>query len=280
MDDCGLNTMKLQINGASIHVLQSAIGAPFGSNPQSAMALVFLHYFGGASRSWKPVIECLEDDFRCVAPDLRGFGDSDGAQKDLSVGDAADDVQALIKKLQLKNYALVGHSMGGKIALEVAARQPRGLHSLVLLAPSPPSPEPMPDSERTRLMSTHGTRKAALETLQTITAQPLPSRLFEQAVEDNLRSSKGAWQAWLECGSREDISSRMNRIKVPVLVVASACDEGITSKLLQREVVARIEKSRFCEMPAAAHLLPLEAPSAVAVLIEKWMASGASDWRC
>lgn len=258
--------MKHQINGAGINVLQSAI-----VHPQSTIALVFLHYFGGSGRSWKPVVRCLEDDFRCIVPDGRGFGDSNAAPFDWSVGDAADDVCSLMKALELEHYALVGHSMGGKIALEIASRRPVGLRSCVLLAPSPPSPEPIPDEERARLMSTHGSRKAALETLGKITARPLPPPLFEQAVEDNLKGSSGAWQAWLECGSRENIVARMKRIDVPVLVVAGACDQGMTSALLQREVVARIQDTRFCEIPHVAHLLPLEAPATVADLIRQWM---------
>lgn len=263
--------MKLQLNGASISFSDSSIGAPFGSNPKSLMTLVFLHYFGGSGRSWAPVIECLEDDFRCIAPDARGFGDSDAAPSDWSVQNAADDVCALIDALPLQNYALVGHSMGGKIALEIATRRLAGLRSCVLLAPSPPSPEPIPDAERARLLSTHGTRKAALETLAKITARPLPAPLLEQAVSDNLRSSSGAWRAWLECGSREDITARMKRIEVPVLVVGGACDKGMTSALLQREVVARVATSHFCDVHGVAHLLPFEAHATVADLIRQWI---------
>jgi pimeloyl-ACP methyl ester carboxylesterase len=257
--------MRIEINGVNFHVLQQGTGGP---------ALVFLHYFGGSSRSWCPVMETLQRDFRCIAPDLRGFGASSAAPDDYSVSDAADDLSALITSLRLEHYALVGHSMGGKIALEMAARGPRGLQSLILLAPSPPTPEPMQDEERQRLLSTQGERAAAEETLRKITAHSLPSALYEQAVTDSLRSSRGAWQAWLECGSREDIAARMAQIRVPVVVVAGEHDEGMTTALLQREVVARISGASLSVILDAAHLLPLETPSAVAGIIEKWIDSG------
>ena len=254
--------MKIEIDGATFHVTKSA-----NENPRSKTALVFLHYYGGSSREWAPVIELLGNDFRCFAPDLRGFGESDDAPKNYTVEDAADDVTALIEKLDLEKYALIGHSMGGKIALEIAARQPRNLQSLILFAPSPPTPEPMDDAERARLASTRGSRDAAENTLGKITAHRLPPAFYEIALEDNLKSAPGAWQAWLDVGSREDISARMKNIQVPVTVVAGECDGAMTPKLLQRELVSRLSAATLTTIPDAAHLLPLEAPGRVAEII-------------
>lgn len=259
--------MKIEISDATFHVAQSA-----NENPQSKTALVFLHYYGGSSREWGPVIELLQNDYRCFAPDLRGFGNSSDAPPDYRVEDAANDVGALIEKLNLENYALIGHSMGGKIALEIAARQPRGLISMVLCAPSPPTPEPLDDAERARLASTRGSRDAAENTLAKITAHRLPPALYEIALEDNLKSAPGAWQAWLEVGSREDISARMANIGVPVAVVAGECDGAMTPQLLQRELVARLSDATLTTIPDAAHLLPLEVPGRVAAIIAQRVA--------
>ena len=253
--------MRIEANGVNFHVAEQGAGE---------MTLVFLHYFGGSSRAWAPVIECLRDEFRCIAPDLRGFGASDAAPESYSVDDAADDLSALIESLQLERYVLVGHSMGGKIALEMAARQPRGLCSLILLAPSPPTPEPMEKLERERLLQGWGDRAQAVETLNKITQRTLPPTSYDRAIEDNLRSSRATWQAWLERGSREDISSRMTQICIPTSVVAGACDDGMTPSLLQREVVARVAHATFQIVPGVAHLLPLEAPRLISEFVRKW----------
>ena len=246
--------MKISANNTLLNVDESGAGEP---------AFVFLHYFGGSHRSWSEVTAHLPG-FRCIAPDLRGFGDSDASGSGYSVDESADDVAALVDEMDLENYVLVGHSMGGKIALALAARRPRGLQRLVLIAPSPPTPEPIVDEERTRLLEGYGDRRAAEKTFRAITALPVSPALRERVIKDNLRTSRVAWRAWLERGSREDISARMSDIEVPVLVLAGECDEGMTPDLLQREVVERIGGAQMRVVRGAGHLLPIEAPQEIA----------------
>lgn len=245
--------------------IEDARSGDIGHRP----ALVFLHYFGGSSRTWNEVRRELADDYTCVATDLRGFGESEppGAAS-LTVKDYADDAAALIDDLKLERYILIGHSMGGKIALALAARQPRGLESLILIAPSPASAEPIPEAERRRLLKSHGSRAAARETIGKITRRELDPGVFERTVEDNLRSSPEAWTAWLEHGSREDISGQMPNIRLPVLAIVGAADRSITRELLERELVRQIAADvRLQSVPSAGHLLPLEDAKAVAALI-------------
>ena len=252
--------MKLKINNVELNVVESGAGK---------IALVFLHYFGGSSRSWKEVIKRLDDDFRCIAVDLRGFGESDARGENFLLEDYADDVAGLIEHFRIERFVLVGHSMGGKIALAFAARQPKNLESLVLLAPSPPTPEPIPDTERKHLLESHGNRHAAEETVRKVVANHLPENIFETAVEDNLRSSETAWRTWLENGSRVDISELMPKILVPVLIVTGAKDKAIGKKVLEREVVPRLTNARLVSIPNAGHLLSLEVPDEIASLIRK-----------
>jgi len=235
--------------------------------------LIFLHYFGGSSRSWKEVVKRLADDFICVAPDLRGFGESDARGENFSLEDYADDVAGLIEHFKIERFVLVGHSMGGKIALCVAARQPKNLESLVLLATSPPTPEPIADDERKYLLKSHGNRRAAEETVRKVVANSLPEKIFETAVEDNLRSSEKAWRAWLEDGSRVDISDSMAKIVVPARIVTGAKDKTIRMEVLEREVLPRLKNSRLVSIPDAGHLLPMEVPDEIAKLIRRQIQS-------
>ncbi len=252
--------MNYKINDVELNVAESGAGK---------IALVFLHYFGGSSRSWKEVIKRLAEDFICVAPDLRGFGESNTQGENFALEDYADDVADLIEHLKIERFVLVGHSMGGKIALCFAARQPENLESLILVATSPPTPEPIADDERAHLLESHGNRRAAEETVRKVVANPLPEKIFETAVEDNLRSSEKAWKAWLEDGSRVDISDSMSKIVVSALVVTGTKDTAIGKKVLEREVEPRLKKSRLVSIPDAGHLLPLEVPVEIASLIRK-----------
>ena len=237
---------------------------------EEGFALIFLHYFGGSSRAWSGVIDQLQGEHRCIAPDLRGFGQSDAPAKGYAVSDYADDVAALIHELDLARYALVGHSMGGKVALALAARHPPGLEALVLLAPSPPTPEPIAETERARLIASHGDRAAAEDSARKITALPLSDVTLRMVVEDAVRSSRAAWLAWLECGSQEDISPMMSAVAVPTLVIAGASDPHLAAELLEREVFRPLARAGLITLPDVGHLLPIEAPAAVAQLIREF----------
>ncbi len=234
-------------------------------------ALVFLHHFGGSGRLWDPVMDTLAREHRCIAPDLRGFGSSPAPGEEpaaFSVGVMADDVHTLLDGLHISRFVLAGHSMGGKVALALAASAPPGLAAVALLAPSPPTPEPMEKPERERLLAGHGDPAAAEETLRQITARPLPETWRRAVVEDNLRASRSAWRAWLEHGSREDISAWMRAIPVPVSIALGAEDAAITGCLVEREIAARLSlPTPMRVLLGAGHLLPLEAPAAVSNLL-------------
>ncbi len=250
--------MQQTVQNTQLNILERGEGTP---------PLVFLHYFAGSSESWSELIIQLQKTNYCIAPDLPGFGDSQPV-KEPTVEAVAKVIAELIHQLDLQHYILIGHSMGGKIALALAATQPPGLRSLILLAPSPPTPEPIEPSERSRLLKTHGDRSAAEETAHKITIQTLSDVAFDRVVQDNLRSSQIAWQAWLECGSRQDISSVMSDITVPVLVIVGAADPVIPKSLIEQDVIASISDAQLVVVPNAGHLLPLEVPQAIGDLIQ------------
>jgi len=102
----------------------------------------------------------------------------------------------------------------------------------------------------------------------------LSGPLFAQTVEDSLRSSLPAWNAWLLYGSREDISAQTPCIDVPVLVAAGEADPVLPGELLQREVLARLTRGQMLILPGSGHLSPLEVPASVADLIAGTLAYG------
>ena len=227
---------------------------------------VLLHFFGGTSRTWTEVRAELDArGIRTIAPDLRGFGDAMGAPGPFTVDAYADDVVALATREAGERWVLVGHSMGGKIAFAVAARRPAGLAALVLVAPSPPWPEPMSDADRARLRAAYGNRAAAATTIDGIVAHPLTGMVRERTLDDELRAGEDSWHAWLDTGSREDLADRAATVDVPVSVLAGAKDRGITPAVAG--AVAAVLHASVQEVPDAGHLLPLEATDAVVAAI-------------
>ncbi|GJG85990.1 hydrolase [Gemmatimonadetes bacterium T265] len=222
------------------------------------------------------MVAALAPRHRCVAADLRGFGDSPAPPTGYTVGDSADDVAALVLGLGLDGssgpYVLVGHSMGGKVALALAARRPAGLAGLVLVAPSPPTPEPMTEASRARTLATYGDRAAAVETARRITMRPLAPAAFDQIVADSLRTSRPAWDAWMREGSREDLAALAPRVNVPTLVVAGGEDPVMAHAMLEREVRDRVAGARMVDVPHVGHLVPVEAPADLARVIGAFIA--------
>lgn len=235
-------------------------------------SLIFLHYWAGSGREWHAVASDLGVDCTCLTPDLGGFGDAAPPAGGYSVDAYASAVEFLISQQQLTEYVVVGHSMGGKIALALAARQPAGLRGLVLLSPSPPTPEPMTEDERQQSLRSYGDPAAAEQTFHKITARPLPDELHQQVVADNLRSSQAAWDAWLLQGSREDLCARMPRVQVPMCLIVGTADAVLPPQVHQRELLPCLPESTTLHLvEGAGHLLPLEAPGEVVQLMRQFM---------
>src|SRR5207237_10621616 len=87
-------------------------------------SLVFLHGWCGDREYWKHQADAFAGDYRVVTLDQAGHGESGKDRKVWSAGGLAGDVEAVVKALGLKRVILVGHSMGGPVALLAAKRMP------------------------------------------------------------------------------------------------------------------------------------------------------------
>ena len=252
--------MQYEVNNTQLNVLEA------GNGP---LTLVFLHYFGGSAMEWQSVMAQLAHQYRCVAVDLRGHGDSAAPETGYSVADMADDVQELTQVMTIRNYVLVGHSMSGKVALELASRQPAGLQRVLLIAPSPPVPEPIAEADRQEMLSTYGQPAAAEKTCVKITVRPLSGLAKAQIIADNLRTSGVAWNAWLTLGSKETISDQMPLINVPVHIIVGANDEALLPSVQPEMTLPYLPGATLESIADAGHLLPWETPDELTAFIRQ-----------
>ena len=236
------------------------------------VSLVALHYWAGAGHEFDLLRPLLPAGQRLLAPDLPGFGEQAApAGFDYTVGSYGDWLVSLLARHQLTDYLLVGHSMGGKIALAVAARHPPGLRGLLLLAPSPPGPEPLTDAERAASLAAYGQTEEAEKTLARISAAPLPAAVRAQVVHDNLRTDPAAWSAWLTGGAREDLTALMPQLRVPCRLLVGSADRALGPAAQRQHTLPCLPAgTRLEEVPDAGHLLPLEAPNRVAVALAEF----------
>lgn len=103
---------------------------------RGGLPVVFAHSLAGNSSQWKAQLEHLRPNRRAVAFDFRGHGQSEPAKNgDYSIAGMAEDVAAVVDTLGLERFVLVGHSMGGGVALTYAGAHPDRVAALLLVDP-------------------------------------------------------------------------------------------------------------------------------------------------
>src|SRR5918999_293373 len=102
--------------------------------------LVLIHGITSSSASWEPVLPLLGERFTVLAPDLLGHGQSDKPAGDYSLGSHACLVRDLMLALGHESGTLVGHSLGGGVAMQLAYQFPELLDRLVLVSRGGPRP--------------------------------------------------------------------------------------------------------------------------------------------
>jgi pimeloyl-ACP methyl ester carboxylesterase len=238
----------------------------------SRPTLVLLHAFGASAKAWGPVIDHLDGQFETLALDLPGFG---GAPDDLhadSVHDYAAWVDDQIARRDLARFVLVGWSMGAKMALACALRRPKGLQALILVAPSPPGPEPMTPDARQAERDAFKDPPAARDALQQVAGDDFKGAPLEAAVADRMAAHRSAWDFWLDVGSREDISKAVEGLHLPILVVTGDQDEHLGPEAAAEHVTPKLPTVTHHVVAGSGHLIPAEAPEALAAEIEAWIA--------
>jgi pimeloyl-ACP methyl ester carboxylesterase len=189
---------------------------------------------GAKRQGWYRQLPVLGRHFRCLALDYRDVGDSDPASGPYTIGDVAGDVLALCDELAIARASLVGISMGGFIALEIALARPALVERLALVVTSAggqahvsTSPEVMralmPGEET--LESGEGARRVC-----SLVAGPGFAERHPEAIEEFVEIARhqpmhvDAYLRQLQACRAHDVSERLGEIDVPTLVIHGDAD--------------------------------------------------------
>jgi len=121
--DGGIVSRTSKVEGVQMHYLAG------GQGP----AVILLHGYAETSRMWRPIIPALAKDFRVIAPDLPGIGDSGIPADGLDMKSAATRIHALVRSLGVERARVVGHDIGLMVAYAYAAQFPSETEKLVLM---------------------------------------------------------------------------------------------------------------------------------------------------
>ena len=204
-------------------------------------------------------------DINVVAADLPGFGGTSDSGFEHSLDAYADSVSAIAEEI-LGGVHLVGLSMGGKIAMHIAARQPMWLRSLILIAPSYPDATIVsPDALAAQL--------GAFENVDALTAlvsgwasDTAPLVAWAQL------ASRDAYAWWLTDGRPADISNGVANINVPTLVLHGENDPLRSPDALRERIVDRLPNAELMVVAGASHCIQMDQPHITACVLENWLA--------
>jgi pimeloyl-ACP methyl ester carboxylesterase len=249
---------EARINGIEVHYREKGEGFP----------VFLLHGFTGNLRNWAFQIPALTGDFRVVSIDHRGHGHSEKPTQpdDYSLEIMADDAYGLMAHLGIREFFLVGHSMGGMIAQHVALAHPDAVRALVLMDTAAEMPDGLRTQERVRLIEI--ARDQGMETVfeeqlhinpmaDQLRAQPLLLQTWRQQF---LLTSR---EAYLYCAqamaSREPLVDELSQISVPTLIICGENDDPFLEP--SRQMRERISGSELVIIPGSGHTPQIEKPA-------------------
>jgi pimeloyl-ACP methyl ester carboxylesterase len=261
---------QLQLDDTSLYYEDTGPGS-------TGETVAFSHGLLWGTELFAPQIEALRGRFRCIAWDHRGQGRS-GPEWRHTIEQCTYDAIALLDKLGAKQVSFVGLSMGGFVAMRIAARRPDLIRRLVLVETSI-GPEARENIGRYRML-TAAYRAIGGRLLEGRVAQIMlgktilsdPARKEEVARYSALmRRRRDVWKAVNGVIDRAPISEdELSRIRVPTLVIVG--DEDVATPLSKaQQIVAAISGARLEVVARAGHSSTVEEPVAVTKLIEDFI---------
>lgn len=274
---------RISVNGLGLNVEVTGDGQP----------LLALHGFTGSSRTWARFSGSWPG-FRLIAPDLIGHGSSDcppdadgyGMQR------AARDLERLLDDLGLPSAVVMGYSMGGRMALQLALAAPSRVDALIVESASPGIASV--EERQVRMETDHLLARQIEEHgmnwfVDRWEAQPLfasqqrlPTQIRSELRRQRLGNSPRGLANSLRgmgAGSCEPLGGRLPELTMPVLLIAGELDEKY--RCLARTMADALAKPTVKVVPRAGHAVHLERPDIFAGLVRGFLdeASGATSSR-
>ena len=242
------------VNGTRIAVQVEGRGPP----------LLLLHGLGGSHEDWSAQLPAFTRRYRVIAPDLRGFGGSE-RREPFTVQQHARDAAALLAALDAPRAHVVGLSMGGAVAIELALARPERVAGLVLANTAPSFAlhgwqRRYMAVSRLLLALLFGVSGVARLLGKAMLPAPHQERLRRQLLEHASRTSRWVYIASLRALVRWNAERRLGSIRSPTLVLGGEYD--FTSIDEKRRWATRLPAAQVVMLPASRHRSELDAPTA------------------
>jgi len=252
--------------------------------------VVMIHGIGIGAAGWRPQVEALGAHFRCLCLDNRGFGESQPLGGALTVELMAEDVLALMDAQGWQSAHVMGHSLGGLVALYLAQKARARVRSLALMCTFPSGAIPTRLTPgiilaglRTRLGTRRMRRHAFLELvlppdeLARADRDAVAQRLAELFSHD-LADQPPVAMSQLGAMRRADATPFLHGFaSIPTLVV-SASHDRVAPPVGGRALAAGIPGARYVELPEGSHGVTLQLPERINALLLEHLNTAEASW--
>lgn len=258
---------KTRVNDINLHYEVSGEGQP----------LLFIHGLGSSARDWELQVPEFSKVYQVITFDLRVHGQSDKPAGPYSMSLFASDTAGLMKALRIQSAHVVGLSLGGGVAFQLAIDTPALVRTMVIVNSAPELvvrtfKDRLGVWQRFAIVRLLGMRKMG---------DVLSKRLFPKAEHASVRAT--FVERWAENDPRAyqnamsamigwSVMDQLSAIHCPTLIVSA--DQDYTPVALKETYTKRIPNARLVVIPDAHHATPVEQPEKFNTVLREFLSKG------
>ena len=268
----------IQLRGLRFHYREWPSATP------NAQVLVLLHGYTGHARSWDEFAAAMSTRFRVLALDQRGHGETQWAPATAyGTTEMVQDTQAFVQAMGLKDFLLLGLSMGGIVAIGYSGLAPPELERLVIvdIAPEIAASGLQRIQQNVARSDVFDSREAAFERARKDNPIPPQAHQRKRVYESLMRTDDGSWTYRYDPALRDTSNPRertsaadgwklVENINVPTLLL-----RGELSNILDRDVAEKmvdtLQDGKLGEIEGSGHSVPLDKPDEFLQAVDAWL---------
>jgi 3-oxoadipate enol-lactonase len=252
------NSLTITVNNLTVSYIDEG--------PTNSPTIIFIHGFPLNKAMWNKQVGELKEDYRVIAYDIRGYGNSDAGDDNFSIELFVNDLLSLMDALKIDKTILCGFSMGGYIALNAIENYPERFNALLLSDTN--CTDDIPEAKEKRMKAIESIKEKGLEQYAEESLKKLFAPIsFSKHIEEIAivkemimdTSKQSLYKTLHALAERKETCSKLHEIKVPVLIIVGKEDE-ITPPDVALSMHEKIKGSTIHIINHAGHLSNMENP--------------------